>query len=110
VSYRLIESKKAEYSTPRMCRLLGVSRSGYYARRRRKPSKRARRDTVLRRKIESIQAYESQFITGRPTEPPTLIDRLRDDAANWGRLIDRRYGEPFATKEPLALQSLRDLI
>jgi bacillithiol biosynthesis deacetylase BshB1 len=62
------------------------------------------------KKLASITAYRSQFIEGRPTEPPTMIDRLRDDAANWGRLINRRYGEPFATKEPLALTSLRDLI
>lgn len=61
-------------------------------------------------KLNSIRAYESQFITGRDTGPPTLLDRFRDDAAYWGRLINRRYGEPFATREPLALQSLRDLI
>lgn len=60
-------------------------------------------------KFESILAYESQFITGRDTVRPTLIDRFRDDAAYWGRLINRRYGEPFATREPLALESLRDL-
>lgn len=62
------------------------------------------------RKRSSIEAYESQFITGRPTEPPTMLDRIRDDAAYWGRLINRNYGEPFATKEPLAIKSLRDLI
>lgn len=61
-------------------------------------------------KLASIKAYESQFITGRPDEPPTFIDRLRGDAAYWGRLIDRNYGEPFATKEPLAIGSLRDLL
>jgi len=62
------------------------------------------------RKLASIEAYQSQFITGRSTESPTMIDRLRDDAAYWGRLINRRYGEPLATKEPLAVSSLRDLI
>lgn len=62
------------------------------------------------KKLASITAYQSQFIAGRPTESPTMIDRLREEAANWGRLIDRHYGEPFATKEPLALTSLRDLI
>lgn len=61
-------------------------------------------------KRASIEAYNSQFIEGRPTLPPTMLDRIRDDAAYWGRLIDRRYGEPFATKEPLAMSSLRDLI
>ncbi|TWU47996.1 bacillithiol biosynthesis deacetylase BshB1 [Rubripirellula reticaptiva] len=61
-------------------------------------------------KRASIQAYQSQFVQGRPTEPPTLIDQLHHEAANWGRLINRRYGEPFATKEPLAMKSIRDLI
>ena len=62
------------------------------------------------RKWASITAYHSQFVEGRPTEPPTFLDRVRDDAAHWGRLIDRHYGEPFATREPLAINSLRDLI
>ncbi len=62
------------------------------------------------RKLASIRAYKSQFIDGRPSESPTFLDRVRDDAAYWGRLIDRPYGEPLATKEPLALTSLRDLI
>ena len=61
-------------------------------------------------KLESVLAYQSQFVEGRPTEPPTMIDRIRDDAANWGRLIHRKYGEPMATKEPLAMKLLRDLI
>ncbi len=61
-------------------------------------------------KLASIRAYESQFIEGRSMEPPTIIDQLENEAANWGRLIGRRYGEPFATKEPLAMKSIRDLI
>ena len=61
------------------------------------------------RKLDSIRAYRSQFVTGRPTDPPTILDRLETDAAYFGNLISRRYGEPFATKEPLALESLRDV-
>ena len=61
-------------------------------------------------KLASIHSYKSQFIDGRSTQSPSMLDQLRDDAANWGRLIGRRYGEPFATKEPLAMSSLRDLI
>jgi len=61
-------------------------------------------------KLRSILAYESQFVTGRDQTPPTLVDRFRDDAAYWGRIINRKYGEPFATKEPLALHSLQDLL
>jgi bacillithiol biosynthesis deacetylase BshB1 len=62
------------------------------------------------RKFQAILAYQSQFVVGRPTVSPTIVDRFRDDAAYWGRLIQRRYGEPFATKEPLAMESLRELI
>lgn len=62
------------------------------------------------KKLASIRCYESQFITGRPSESPTLVDRFRDDAAYWGRLINRRYGEPYAAREPVAVSSFQPLI
>jgi putative transposase len=52
--FRLIEAQKADHSVPTLCRMLGVSRSGYYAWRRRSPSERARFDAVLSEKIETI--------------------------------------------------------
>ena len=64
---------------------------------------------TFEQKMQSIRAYESQFVTGRPTESPTVLDRLETESAYFGNLIARRYGEPFATKEPLALKSLRDV-
>lgn len=54
-------------------------------------------------KLASIRCYESQFITGRPQEPPTFLDRLRDEAAYWGKTIGTRYGEPFTCREPIGL-------
>ena len=82
MSYRLIESKKAEYSIARMCRLLRVSRSGYYAWRRRKPSKRAREDIVLRRRIESIHrrsrgTYGSHRVRAELVDDSVKIGRRR---------------------------------
>lgn len=62
------------------------------------------------RKLAAIRAYDSQFIVGRPAEPPTMLDRFRDEAANWGRLIQRPFGEPFTTREPLGLKSLNALV
>ena len=53
-AFRLIEAERARYSVPVLCRLLGVSRSGYYAWRNRPPSERARFDAVLSEKIETI--------------------------------------------------------
>jgi bacillithiol biosynthesis deacetylase BshB1 len=60
-------------------------------------------------KLAAIACYRSQFITGRATENPTLLEQLRDEAAYWGRLIGARYGEPFASREPVGLRGLSDL-
>lgn len=62
------------------------------------------------RKLASIACYRSQFITGRPTETPTFLDRLRDQAAYWGWSIGKTYGEPLVSREPLGLSRLRDAI
>jgi putative transposase len=53
-AFRLIEAEKAAHSVPMLCRLLDVSRSGYYAWRSRSPSERSRFDAVLSEKIETI--------------------------------------------------------
>ncbi|WP_417734468.1 bacillithiol biosynthesis deacetylase BshB1 [Rosistilla oblonga] len=60
-------------------------------------------------KRKSIEAYQSQFVVGRDPAPPTFIDRLRDEAAYWGKAVGCRYGEPFASREPVALRSMREL-
>lgn len=62
------------------------------------------------RKAAAIAAYESQFITGRPAESPTFLDRLRDEAAYWGKAIGVRYGEPFACREPLGMTTMAGLV
>jgi len=62
------------------------------------------------RKQAAIECYRSQFIEGLPQEPPTLIDRLRQQAATWGWAIGTRYGEPFACREPIGLSSMRTLL
>ncbi|MCA1838382.1 MAG: IS3 family transposase [Actinobacteria bacterium] len=52
--YRLIEAQRACFSVPLMCRVLGVSRSGYYDWKDRPPSKRSREDIALTAKIHKI--------------------------------------------------------
>ncbi len=61
-------------------------------------------------KRRAIECFQSQFVEGRPSEPPTFIDRLRDQAAYWGWSIGKSYGEPFMCREPIGLTSTRDLI
>ena len=62
------------------------------------------------KKLEALRCYHSQLIAGRPEEPPTLLDRFRDQAAVWGWAIGSRYGEPFASREEVGLRGLRDLL
>jgi bacillithiol biosynthesis deacetylase BshB1 len=61
-------------------------------------------------KRAAIECYHSQFIEGRPQDPPTFIDRLRDQAAYWGWSIGVKYGEPFASREAVGLRGVRELI
>jgi N-acetylglucosamine malate deacetylase 1 len=58
-------------------------------------------------KLAAIRCYESQFVTGRREEPPTFLDRLRDQASTLGNLIGAKYGEPFAAREPVGLTTMR---
>jgi bacillithiol biosynthesis deacetylase BshB1 len=62
------------------------------------------------RKLASIRAYESQFVTGRPTASPTFLEGLEIEAAYWGKAIGVRYGEPFANREPLGMRSMGELV
>jgi bacillithiol biosynthesis deacetylase BshB1 len=61
-------------------------------------------------KAASIRAYESQFITGRPTTGPQFLDQLRDEASYWGKTIGVQYGEPFACREPIGMRSMSELV
>ncbi len=62
------------------------------------------------KKFAAIKAFESQFITGRQHLDPQPVDRFRDEAAYWGKIIGTRYGEPYATREPLGLNDLSGLL
>jgi bacillithiol biosynthesis deacetylase BshB1 len=62
------------------------------------------------RKLAALRCYRSQLIEGRPQDQPTFLDRLRDQAAYWGWAIGTRYGEPFASREPIGLRTLDGLV
>jgi putative transposase len=53
-AFRLIEAERANYPVAVLCRMLGVSKSGYYAWRSRAPSKRSREDYALTQKIREV--------------------------------------------------------
>ena len=53
-SYRLIEAERTRFPVQFMCRMLEVSRSGYYGWRDRPPSKRSRENAALTEKVREI--------------------------------------------------------
>ena len=72
--YRLIEAEKAEHRISRLCRVLGVTRQGFYAWRRRGPSLRQLGDAELARLI--VQIYDGSLQT---YGAPRIQLDLRDD-------------------------------
>ena len=63
--FRFIAAKKAEHSIKTMCRVLGVSRSGFHAWENRAPSRRRREDERLVERIRAIHE-ENRKVYGSP--------------------------------------------
>jgi bacillithiol biosynthesis deacetylase BshB1 len=64
----------------------------------------------LETKMQAVACYHSQFIEGRSTAPPTMLDDVKDRARYWGWAIGVGFGEPFVTREEVGLRSLRDFV
>jgi len=67
-------ANRARYSVSLLCRVLGVSPSGYYARTKRPPSRRAAEDEILRTKIRDIHRM-SRKTYGAPRIRSELLDQ-----------------------------------
>jgi len=80
MTFRLIEEEKAEHAISRLCKVLAVSRVGFYAWRRRPPSARALRDAELERLIAAAFA-ESRETYG----PPRVHAELRARGVRVGK-------------------------
>ncbi|MFH1301325.1 MAG: bacillithiol biosynthesis deacetylase BshB1 [Planctomycetota bacterium] len=64
----------------------------------------------IEQKMQAIRCYQSQMLTGRSTEHPTVLDDIKDRARYWGWTIHRAYGEPFASREEVGLASFQPLL
>jgi putative transposase len=60
-AYRLIDAEKASYPISLLCRILRVSRSGYYGWKVRPPSERDRENAALTEKIREIHSRSRQL-------------------------------------------------
>jgi putative transposase len=73
MSFRLIEAERAQHRVSRLCGVLGVTRAGYYAWKRRPPSRRALADRELRSLIARVFAA-SRETYGAPRIQAELAD------------------------------------
>ena len=87
--FAFIEAEKAHHSVQRMCRVLQVSRSGYYAHQGRGPSERKQRDAELKAHIVAIHG-QSEGTYGAPR----IHQQLRQEQFEVGRdRVARLMGE-----------------
>ena len=78
--YSCIDRCRSQYPIRMMCRVLKVSKSGYYAWRSRPESARAKTDRELTRVIQRLHA-ESYGVYGSPK----IRDELKDEGYHYGR-------------------------
>lgn len=63
--------------------------------------------TTWEAKRLSLACYASQF--PQPTGKPGVLDRVAAADAWWGSMIGTEHGEPFWSREPVALKGFADL-
>jgi LmbE family N-acetylglucosaminyl deacetylase len=65
------------------------------------------------RKIEAIEAFESQFVTPKSDEPNSisgLIDQIKSTNGIFGRPINAKYAEGFTVNRYLGVTDFYSLI
>jgi putative transposase len=91
MKYRFMREQQGAHSVAKMARVLGVSRSGYYAWKRRPPSRRKRERAVLREEISAIQR-EKKYRYGSPRVTAELRRRGKRVGRNRVARIMRESG------------------
>ena len=80
MKFAFIRTHTRQYPVTRMCRVLEVSKAGYYAWRKRVPSQRARSDLRLKLEIRSVHRKSR-----RTYGSPRVHNELRDQGLRCGR-------------------------
>lgn len=61
-------------------------------------------------KLAALRAYRSQLLDNVPEGQPGVIDSVLDRMRFWGHTIGVRHGEPFASREPIGLSGMGELL
>jgi bacillithiol biosynthesis deacetylase BshB1 len=65
---------------------------------------------VVDAKTAALRCYGSQLVDNQPEGRPGVIDSVRDRTRYWGHLAGVLHAEPFASREPIGLAGLNDLL
>jgi bacillithiol biosynthesis deacetylase BshB1 len=61
-------------------------------------------------KLAALRCYRSQLLDNQPEGRPGVIDAVADRTRFWGQTVGVRHAEPIASREPLGLTGLRDVL
>jgi putative transposase len=114
--FRFIDAERAHLPVALLCRMLGVSRSGYYDWKGRSPSMRSRQDAALTAKIREIHR-RSRETYGSPRVHAELralgarcsrkrVERLMKEAGLRGCVRGKRRGTTRRGKRSAAAEDL----
>jgi len=97
VIFAWIEERRAEWPVTQMCRVLEISRSGFYAWRSREPNATQTRREALTEQVTQIHA-EVKARYGSPRMHAELVDRGHDCCVNTVARVMREAGIAAKTK------------
>lgn len=66
--------------------------------------------TYVEKKRQVLQAFRSQLVDNQPPGLPGVIDRVLDRNRYWGIMAGVDSAEPIASREPIGIKSLRNMI
>jgi N-acetylglucosamine malate deacetylase 1 len=64
----------------------------------------------LNTKVAALRCYRSQLVENQTEGQPGVIESVCDRTRYWGHFLGVRHGEPFASREPVGLRGLGDLL
>ena len=64
----------------------------------------------LHAKVEALRCYRSQLVDNQPQGRPGVIETVCDRTRYWGQLAGVQHAEPFASREPIGLCGLDQLL
>jgi N-acetylglucosamine malate deacetylase 1 len=64
----------------------------------------------LEAKVAALRCYRSQLVDNQPAGGPGVIDAVCDRTRFWGQLVGVKHAEPLASREPIGLSGLNQLL